>query len=357
MQADGAKTRYSECFWGKPCTEGKLMPDVWGADWWDAWMAFGTVGATTIAILLALLGGVRARRAELALASDREERAESDRISTASLVSAWIETTYQPSADGTHFLRRGTLHIANESNEPIFEIYVAVGVGRPPVQIGPLAVPTPIPVMPSRRHRSWDVSLGLLAHGGGRQIPSDPVVKLNFTDSKAVRWNRDFDGDLCEGISGLSDLTPDEAEGMRQIGDPLNFFNPVGTALAFLNLVQREEPPATSAELSPLLADKAPGWKGFDDTTIQSMREEWANYGMAAHVYYPAPQVAYIRLLHEADQEKIQNAAGVVEVRAHIITLVFYAGTGWKIFSAGEGATEPDWIEFPPGTIADDPRG
>jgi hypothetical protein len=213
-----------------PTKVGRSMLDVWGADWWDAWQAFGTVGAVAIAMLLALYEGVRARRAEKALTSEREQRLQSDRFATAALVSAWVETQYEPAADGTHYLRRGTLYLANESNEPVFNVHVVVGVGQPVVQIGPLAVPAPLPVV----------------------------------------------------------------------------------------------------------------------SELRALGHELANYGMAAHAWYPAPQVAYVRLVHEGDQDNVPSVAGYVEVRAQIITLVFYAGAGWRVFSAGAGATEPDWIEFPP---------
>ncbi|MBV1781296.1 hypothetical protein KRR55_19480 [Paeniglutamicibacter sp. ABSL32-1] len=331
------------------------MPDVWGADWWDAWQAFGTVGAVTIAIFLALFEGLRARRAEAALASERKQRKQSDRISTASLVSAWIETTHEPSADGTHYLRRGTLHLANESNEPVFNVQVLVGIGRPVVQIGPLAVPHSIPVLPSRHHRSWDISLGLLGFGGGLQLPSDPVAKLAFTDVNEVRWNRDFDGKLGEQSAEGNEPKPDDTEGMRQLGDPTNTFNPIWAALDFHNLIRREEPPITRAELSPLLAEKAHGWDVLDDVMIQSMGKDLDDYGMAAHAWFPAPQVAYIRLVREEETTNPSQGAEAIEIQAQIITLVFYAGIGWKIFSVGGGVTEPNWIEFPPGTISDDP--
>ncbi|WP_454700064.1 hypothetical protein [Arthrobacter humicola] len=333
------------------------MPDVWGAEWWDAWQAFGTVGAVAIAMLLALYEGVRARRAEKALASEREQRLQSDRFATAALVSAWVETQYEPSADGTHYLRRGTLYLANESNEPVFNVHVVVGVGQPVVQIGPLAVPAPLPVLPPRRHRSWDISLGLLANGGGLQIPSNPVAKIFFSDAQEVRWNRDFEGRLREQGAEQQEAKPTEDDGMRQLGDPSNSFNPIWTAMTFLNLIRREDPPVTASELAPLLAENAPGWARLDDSEVRALGHEFANYGMAAHAWYPAPQVAYVRLVHERDQDNAPSVAGYVEVRAQIITLVFYAGVGWRVFSAGAGSTEPDWIEFPTGAITDDPRG
>lgn len=333
------------------------MPDVWDAKWWDAWQAFGTVGAVAIALVLALYEGVRARWAEKALASERKQRLRSDRVATAALVSAWVETRYEPSADGTHYLRRGTVHVANESNEPVFNVHVVIGVGKPVVQIGPLAVPAPIPVLPPRRHRSWDISLGLLAYGGGLQIPSDPVAKIYFTDANEIRWNRDFDGRLAEQSDRQQEPQPDEDEGVRQLGEPANTFNPIWTALAFLNLIRRDEPPASVSELAPFLAENAPGWESLDDSEIRDLGEGLADFGLATHVWYPAPQVAYVRLVHEGDQENTPSVAGYVEVRAQVITLVFYAEIGWRVFSVGAGATEPDWIMFPSGAITDDPRG
>lgn len=332
------------------------MPDVWGAKWWDAWQAFGTIGAVAIALLLALYEGVRARRAEKALTAERRQRLESDRFATAALVSAWVETQYEPSPDGTHYLRRGTLHLANESNEPVFDVHVTVGIGQPITQIGPLAVPTPIPVLPPRRRRSWDISLGLLAFGGGLQIPSDPVARVYFSDVQQVRWKRDFQGHLGELTGEEQDQEPSEDEGLRQLGDPSNSFNPIWTAMAFLELVRRDDPPVTASELGPYYAENATGWETLDDSAVRAFGEELADYGMAAHVWYPAPQVAYVRLVHKEDQKLLPSAAGYVKVRAQIMTLVFYAGLGWRVFSVGSGATEPDWIEFPRGTIANDPR-
>lgn len=333
------------------------MPDLWGAKWWDAWQAFGTVGAVTIAVLLALFEGYRARRAESALSSERQERHASERRATAALVSAWVETEYLPAPSGRNYIRQGTLHVANESNEPVFNVHVVVGIGHPIVQIGPLAAPVPIPVLPPRRHRSWDVTLGLLGHGGGLQIPSEPVAKIYFSDTQEVRWKRGFEGQLHEQFKAPKEPKIGEDEGLQQLGDPSNNFNPIWTALAFLELVGREDPPPTVAELAPLLAKHAPDWAAMDDTEIQAWGKELDEFGMAAHVWYPAPQVAYVRLVHEKDQEKELSAAGYIEVRAQIITLVFYAGTGWRVFSVGEGATEPDWIEFSPGDIGEDPRG
>ncbi|WP_140416338.1 hypothetical protein [Arthrobacter globiformis] len=331
------------------------MPDFWGAKWWDAWQAFGTVGATAIALLLALLGGVRAKMAEAALAREREERAKADRLATASLVSAWVESGYEASDDGTHYLRRGSVNVANESNEPVFDVHVVVGIGRPAVQIGPLAVPTPIPVLPPRRHRNWDISLGLLGHGGGLDLPSDPVAKIYFTDSRGVRWERNFEGKLVEPAEGNHEPAAEE-EALKQLGDPTNSFNPIWMAVEFLNLLRREDPPVTAAEISPMLAEKAAGWSDMNDEALRNLGQELEDYGMATHVWYAAPQVAYVRLV-EGGMPTGPQTAGYQEVQVRIITLVFYAGRGWRIFSVGGGATQPDWIEFPEGAIDDNYRG
>lgn len=241
------------------------MPDFWDAKWWDAWQAFGTVGATAIAVLLAVLGGIRASVAETALARERKAQAKADRLGVASLVSAWVETSYEVSSSGANYVRRGTVYLANESNEPVFDVHVVIGIGRPIVQIGPLAVPAPIPVLPPRRNRSWDISLALLGRSGGMSLPSDPVARVFFTDSKGVRWERSFDGQLSEQVPDTSAPEPNETEGLKQIGDSSNAFNPIGAALGFMNLISRQEPPVTAAEVAPLLAVNASGWNEFSD--------------------------------------------------------------------------------------------
>jgi len=106
-----------------------------------------------------------------------------------------------------------------------------------------------------------------------------------------------------------------------------------------------------------LLARTAPAWSDFDDDAWAALRAAVAGYGLAAHVYYPAPRVAYVRLVLEDDANQETSEAGFVEVRALVTTLVFLPGEGWRIFSVGAGVTRPDWIPFPAGSLAEDVRG
>ncbi|MDZ5077851.1 hypothetical protein [Nesterenkonia sp. HG001] len=330
------------------------MPELWGADWWEAAQAVGTVGATAVAVVLALAAGIQARRTEKQRVKDQESNAKAEKRSSATLVSAWIETELHPSSDGTHYVRKALIHVANESNAPVFDVHVVVGVSRPLIQVGPLAVPVPIPTLPPARHRSWDISLGIAAYGGGLQLPSEPIARLEFSDADGHRWVRDFDGAL------QLKSVEDEASAPEEKGDPRqveasNGLNPVWTVVQFVSLITREDPPVKLSELAPLLAENASGWNELDDASVQSWGDELGDFGVGAYVSYPAPQVAYVRLLHEGDRANNVGAGGSAEVRVQYVTLVFYPGEGWRVFSLGGGVTHPDRIEFPPGSISDDP--
>jgi len=332
-----------------------LSDFVGEAKWWDTWQAFGTVGATIVALTLGFAGSLQGRKAQAALKTERAERFKAERLATASLVSAWVESGYQYTDDGRQYRRQDTLFIANESNEPVFDVHLLVGTGIPPVQVGPLAAPETIPVLPARSKRSWDISLGMLAHLAPYQFPASPVASVDFADSRDVRWKRAFDGRLKEVT--LDEPLPHlpESEGQRQVGD-LNFFNPILVAMTFLNILRDKEKPVTSAALSPLFAEYAQGLADIPDAEWQEIAKRLNEHGAAAHVWYPAPQVAYVRL--------VPSQTGVYDVKigeqvegVEFLTLVFYAGVGWRIFSIGWGAAAPDWILFPPGAISDNPRG
>lgn len=96
---------------------------------WDLWTvltAVGTVGATLVALVLALRAWTQEKDA------------------TARFVSAWVTDEYQPRSDGSSYKRVARLHIANESNEPVFNAMVNVHIGRDSTPLGPLAAPAPI---------------------------------------------------------------------------------------------------------------------------------------------------------------------------------------------------------------------
>lgn len=328
-------------------------PSILGATWWDALQAIGTLLAVIVAVTLALAESHRARDA----VRDRDrllrDQAARDRRRSASLVGAWIEVDVEPSEDGTHYIRRGRLYLANEGTEPVFAVSVGVGVNDPPVQVGPLSAPIPIPVLAPRTRRSWDVATGLLAHSAAeRRLPTHPVAWVAFTDAEGIRWHRDFAGVLAEseGTSGPVTSPPDAA----QMGPLDNPFNPLPTALAFLEMLAPER--QASPNDFALLVSDAPGWSDLTSATIAEMARDLAEFGLAAHVWYAAPYVAYVRLVHDDDIDKATSAMGsdLIPVHAKVLTLVFAPDAGWRVFSIG--VTEPDWIGFPAGTLGDDPR-
>lgn len=89
---------------------------LWGAHWWDALSAIGTVGAVVVALGLACAERKRARRAEKALEAERTDHRASLEENSAAMVSAWVEMTPVPSADGVYYERHAVVHVANESD-------------------------------------------------------------------------------------------------------------------------------------------------------------------------------------------------------------------------------------------------
>lgn len=197
--------------------------------------------------------------------------------------------------------------------------------------------------------RVWDVTSGILSRSepyGAGGIPADPVAKILFTDAQGVRWERQFDGTLSEASGPARLFDPDPDEATRQIGDVTNPLNPMGVALAFLDELRSERPTIRSAKR--WLAPTAPAWEDASDKDLADFGRLLTDYGLAAHVWYPVRRVAYIRLVRDdAVAEATPTERGFVEVPMQVITLVFLAGTGWRIFSIGGVGTGPDWIRFP----------
>lgn len=89
----------------------------------------------------------------------------------ASLVSAWVEVGYQQHPSGNHYMWRSTVTVANESNEPVFDVHV----------------------LPPRRQRSWDISSGSSAFDDGQSgIREEPAARIEFQDARHIQWHRDF---------------------------------------------------------------------------------------------------------------------------------------------------------------------
>lgn len=325
---------------------------LWGAQWWDVLTAFGTVGAVLVSLGLAVQGSLRARRAEGQLKAERQQRIQDERRSIAGLVSGWAESEYEPSRDGTHFVRSTFVYVANESSEPLYNIEVNISIGSPPVQLGPLSVPFPLPVLPARHRRSWDITQGVLAHSVGvGEVPTEPLVSLEFEDSHGVKWRRGYDGKLEREPPRIAILPPTENEGIKQLGPLESDFNPLKIATAFLAALAQAQ---SVKELAPFISPSASGWKDLTEDQMIETRDALAEFGLASHVWYPVSRIAYVRLVHDDDIEKLQRGE---PGRGQIVTLVLLAGKGWRVFSIGPAVTEPDWIEFPRNDLNRDIRG
>ncbi|QDP94789.1 hypothetical protein FOE78_01635 [Microlunatus elymi] len=322
-----------------------------GANWWEALSAIGTVLAVLVSVAVAIREVARARAAESALEDERRQRLAEQRRGIAALVTAWAESQYEPSPDGTHYVRRVIAHVANESTEPAFNLNVVLAYGSPLIQLGPLSIPVPIHVLPARQARSWDVSPGFAAHSTGvGQVPTDPIASISFEDSRGVAWTRGYDGKLQEG-GGHQAISPDSETGEAQIGPLDSPFNPIAVVTAFHSAL---ESATTVQDLKPLLSPTATGWSALTNEELVALRDEHAAYGLAAHVWYPTPRIAYVRLIHDDDIERARKGDSA---RALVVTLVFLVGKGWRVFSSGGAVTEPDWIKFPRKDLLRDLRG
>lgn len=277
--------------------------------------------------------------------------------STAQSVSAWVEVTTAPSTHGERYLRRTTIHVDNMSDVPVYNASVCVGLQHMDggwIPVGPLAVPLPLPVLAPRSQQQWDITVPLLAcspeEGGLNQHPSAAVA---FSDPQGQRWRRRFDGSLAPSQDGDADLFDnDPAHAEEQAGPQESLFNPIVVVRAFIAFVTSDS--AEDRQMARLLTDPAAsGWSELSDEQWNAMATEM-NLGLASHVYYPAPRVAYVRALtDEAAATRRSGGAGYVQVPLGVFTLRLLLGQGWRIHTVGE-AVRPDMIQFPEGDLDQD---
>lgn len=333
---------------------------LWGASWWDALSALGTVGAVVVALLLAATERRRARRAEKSLASERQLHAARDTERAAAMVSAWIEVAPRPSEGGRHYDRLAVVHVSNQSDQPVYNANVCVGIQNEPgrwTPVGPLAVPLPLPVLAPRSQQIWDITLPLMACSMDLgNFVSNPSAAIAFSDPSGQRWMRNFDLAIARqernGDAGLFSIDPDHGD--EQLGQIDNPFNPVGVVALFLSAWSSDDGPDLSLARS-LLDPTAQGWSAMSDEDFAKAGQQWANLGIAAHVHYPAPRIAYVKtLLEDAAQRQVAEP-GYVEVAMTFFTLRFIRNLGWRIFSVG-WATRADMIEFPEADLLTDIR-
>lgn len=307
--------------------------------WQDTATAIGTLVAVLVSVGVAMFEIARSGNAN-------RKRQQAERIATAGLVAAWVEDEYVPNDDGTVYIRRAKVHLANEANEPVFRVTVSVGVGFKTRSIGPLSVPAPIPVLPPRRSLSWDITLPLQAHDD----TESPCAEMGFTDSSNRRWLRKFDGSLVETTGKTSQLmdSGDEGGADGQIGRPADPGNPMVMAMAFLGLV--EDPEIDLDLMRQVLAPEAKGWEDMDEADFASLKHDLSDFGFGGFVSYPAPHVAYVKIIPQTTSRRVVAGGDQVQVEAKIITLTYLPGRGWRVFSYGP-PTEADRILFPEGSL------
>lgn len=294
----------------------------WTATWevWTVLSAIGTLGATLVALVLALRGWLDTRAA------------------AARVVAAWVTDEYRPRDDGSSYRRTTHVHVANEANEPVFNVILSVHVGRDETPLGPLSAPAPISVLPPRRELIFDISIPLLAHSDSWS----PKATLYFTDPQGRRWLRKSNGELRD-VSRERPGWSKDSTGLdeRQLGDRTSPLNPMMIALAFLAGLR--DPATTAEELAVLLAPEASGWAEVD---WDQLRAALKRYQPTSMVDYPAERIARIKLSGDATLEGRQVEGQGLELTDYMfMTLTLNPSHGWRVFSVG-GHVPPDAIYF-----------
>lgn len=309
---------------------------------YEYWTAVGTIGAVVVALGVALAQATVA----IVLSVTRRRLA---RRKVASLVSAWVEHAYMPSPGGDYYRRTVSLHIANESDEPVFKVEVICGIATESgiIQVGPLSAPRVIPVLPPRREFVYDVTMGMLGFG---EFAHDAfhglVAEVGFRDHEGKRWERGFGGILEVVENPRPAVVTDAEDGLAvaQAGPVDGPYNPLSVVFAFANAASDTQ--VDDERFRQVLAREASGWGESSADDIAAVRGMLRTTNVASHVWYPTPRIAYIRLLDELPGEAVSQ-------RANVLTLVWRNGKGWTLF--GVGPYLPWVIPFAPGELDIDP--
>lgn len=309
---------------------------------YDLWTAVGTVGAVVVALIVAL------GQTAVAIVLSVRRRALARR-KVASLVSAWLEHSYSSSAGGDYYQRSVCLRVANESDEPVFNVEVTCGIetGDGTIRLGPLAAPRVIPVLPPKREFVYDVTMGMLgfgefAHDSFRAL----VAEVGFRDHEDARWSREFTGKLNKvnrsSHSKLVEATDDFT--FAQAGPVENPYNPLGIVFVFTGAANDDS--VNDEQFRGLLVTQASGWEEMSEEDLVDVRKILRTANLALHVWYPTPRIAYVRLLSDGDASSSAPSAT-------ILTLVWRNESGWRFF--GVGPYLPWNIGFGLGELETDP--
>jgi hypothetical protein len=295
---------------------------------WDALAGVGTVAATFVAVWLAYRAYRESRRASVLA-----------RGAIARLVSAWVTEDFVPVGEFS-YQRLVVVHVANESNEPVFDAHVSVVVGQNPFPLGPLSAPASIAVLPQRRERSFDISMPMRAHDD----TWNPRVELSFTDANGTRWLRDAEGALTE-MTGVDSRWEDAPHDERQLGSN-SLENPMFVARGFMAALTD----ADSIDTPSLLLTLAPEATGWAKTNWAETREKFEKLHFTSMVDYPAPYVARVKLSSDASLVGKSVVGERMSLDVEFLTLTFAPGRGWRVWGHGQSVV-PDRIMFPPGTF------
>lgn len=303
------------------------------ANGWDVLTAIGTLGATIIALWLAMSSWLHGR------------------TSGARLVSAWVTEDYEPTtAGGDHYRRSVVLHVANESDKPVFNAHVVVIVGACAIPLGPLSAPSPIAVLPPRRELTFDLSVAMLAHDD----TWSPRASVTFGDRTGRRWVRDEVGSLKRTSGRARWVRPRDSAHERQIGSKTPN-NPMMVAVAFLAGL-RDGDVADPEKFHNALAPEASGWR---DADWESLRKQTIDFQPTSMVDYPAPYIARVKLSGNVSLQgkTIKSDDGVrLSGPTMFLTLTYAPDQGWRVFGIGD-TVPPDQILFPEGTFSDGDGG
>jgi len=343
-----------------------IISGAWWNDLWskllsvdsDVWQIYGSVGtflAIATSVAFAVDSGLRSRRDRGELIALRASEAAKERLVVAGRVAAWISDTYEPDSARDSYRRAVTLHVANESDEPVFNATTVVFLGDRNRMIGPLGTPSPISVVPPHRELTWDISSGLAAFPHNM----NPLVQLAFSDSKDRRWLRDADGALTESTGKEVSHYPSQDVGRaeEQLGD-LDFYrNPMSVAHAFAAQLWSDPAEFNLEFFIGLLDEEANGWKGeWDDARVENLRGVLSRYhNLATLAWYSTPKVAYARMFSDSALNQTTKAGNALVVEGIMITLVHHQRNGWRVFGLGADPYRPDQIKFPDGEFSSVP--
>ncbi|MGP7960678.1 hypothetical protein ACTVCO_07695 [Sanguibacter sp. A247] len=309
---------------------------------YEMWTAIGTVAAVVVA-----LGVAVAQLTVGIFLSIRRRRL--SRRKVASLISAWLEHVYTSSPSGEYYRRSVVLHVANEADEPVFKVEALCGVESRggTIQLGPLAAPRSIPVLPPKREFTYDVTMGFLGFGDyAHESFRGLVAKVEFRDHEGRRWERGFDGRLVKVGRRRARVAPVEASdaALAQAGPSDNPYNPMGTIFSFVQLANEAD--LSDSEFRSKLVEEAGGWSKASAGELSAFRVMLREWNVASHVWYPTPRVAYVRML-----DRLPGQKG--EMKMEVLTLVWRNGRGWILF--GVGPCLPWNLRFDPRELAVDP--